>query len=269
MELLDLSVNASKSAVNDCVEHALDGLTLPEKLMFDAIPRELLGSILDIGIGAGRTTAPISNIFEEYIGIDISEPSLAHARERFPHLELRCEDARDLTYENAFTCIFFSFNGIDLVNFKDRARIIANLHRALRPGGYLVYSTHSLSHESAERWVKQFFVYEMKWGRGIFPVSIRKLWNRCRLFCRGRIDRESGIGVVNDPALHFGLLMAYVEINSELRRLRDAGFDTVMMVGNKKTAPGFDEKDMWVYLLNRKLDKPVEDVFSSRSAHGY
>lgn len=252
-ELRNIKTNSSRSAVADCVVRAEWGLTPPEQWMLAAVPSDFRESILDIGIGAGRTTGPLSQAFKKYVGVDIAEPSLEVARKRFPELDLRSEDARYLPYENEFSCIFFSFNGIDVVNFNDRMRIFRAVWKALRPGGYFIFSSHSLVHENVNRWATQFAIYELKSGSELLPVSMRKCFNRARLFWSGKIDQKAGIGVLNDPALDFGILNTYVDPDSETVRLKDSGFETLARVGERKSAPGFDEKDAWIYFLTRKL----------------
>ena len=54
------------------------------------------GRVLDIAVGAGRTTGLLSRYAATYVGVDIAESMVDLARERFPDVDLRVGDARDL-----------------------------------------------------------------------------------------------------------------------------------------------------------------------------
>src|SRR2546425_3026683 len=90
-----------------------DGLwPIEAELIRQYVPR--FGRILDIGCGAGRTTAALVREGYDTVGIDLSEQLLAAAQRRFPHLPLLRTDATDLSFSDGrFHAGLFSFNGID------------------------------------------------------------------------------------------------------------------------------------------------------------
>lgn len=55
-------------------------------------------------------------------------------------------DARDLAGigNEAFSFVFFSYNGIDSVSHADRLRILNSAHRVLRLCGWFAFSSHNL-----------------------------------------------------------------------------------------------------------------------------
>jgi phosphatidylethanolamine/phosphatidyl-N-methylethanolamine N-methyltransferase len=98
--------------------------------------RNVGGRILEIGVGTGLS-------FEDYdatteiVGIDISEPMIARARERiksgrYPFVkELAVMDAHELTYEDtSFDCVVGQFV-ITLV--EDPERVLTECARVVRP----------------------------------------------------------------------------------------------------------------------------------------
>ena len=101
------------------------------------------GRILDVGIGTGRTTTLLRLLSNDYVGIDYVPEMVDAARERHPGVDLHHGDARDLSAfgDGEFDLISFSYNGIDAVGHEDRQRVLKEFHRALRPGGCLMYST--------------------------------------------------------------------------------------------------------------------------------
>jgi SAM-dependent methyltransferase len=100
--------------------------------------------VIDVGCGCGATTIDFAARVGpggEVLGLDISEPMLARARERTAqNLVVRFERADATVYD-------FEPNGADLVAsrfgvmfFADPARSFANLRKGLKPGGRLVFA---------------------------------------------------------------------------------------------------------------------------------
>jgi SAM-dependent methyltransferase len=100
--------------------------------------------VIDVGCGCGATTIDFATRVSpggEVLGLDVSEPMLARARERAPqNLPIRFERADATVYD-------FEPNGADLVAsrfgvmfFADPARSFANLREGLKPGGRLVFA---------------------------------------------------------------------------------------------------------------------------------
>jgi ubiquinone/menaquinone biosynthesis C-methylase UbiE len=105
--------------------------------------------MLDIGVGAGRTTKHFYPLTAEYLGIDNSVEMIEACRKRFPHLlekTFQVGDAREMSCfaDNLFDVIMFSFNGIDYVSHDDRLRILAEVHRVGKPGAMFCFSSHNL-----------------------------------------------------------------------------------------------------------------------------
>jgi SAM-dependent methyltransferase len=100
--------------------------------------------VIDVGCGCGATTIDFAarvGPSGEVLGLDISEPMLARARERAPQNQpLRFELADATVYD-------FEPNGADLVAsrfgimfFADPAKSFANLRKGLKPGGRLAFA---------------------------------------------------------------------------------------------------------------------------------
>lgn len=122
--------DAGDDAVMAAYGHAVDG-----------------ARVLDVGIGAGRTTSLLAPRAARYLGVDVAPAMLARARRAHPGRDLRLADARDLSGivgDGQFDLVTFSYNGIDAVDHEDRLRVLAEVRRALVAGGLAVLSTHSL-----------------------------------------------------------------------------------------------------------------------------
>lgn len=122
-----------------------DYLTAAEQLLFETHLKQGI-SLLDLGVGGGRTTPHLSRIASRYIGIDYSEEMIRACRAKFPELRFEVQDAADLSLfaDESFDTIVFSFNGIDyLVPSEKRERCLHECYRVLKQGGTFIFSCHN------------------------------------------------------------------------------------------------------------------------------
>src|SRR4051812_49136097 len=85
-----------QAAVAD--EYVMGELQAPERVIIERFAdRVEQGTVLDIGVGAGRTTGHLRAISGHYIGIDYAEAMIDRARVAHPDVDLRQGDARDLS----------------------------------------------------------------------------------------------------------------------------------------------------------------------------
>jgi SAM-dependent methyltransferase len=188
-------------------------------------------------------------MFQRYVGIDYSQPMIASAKEFYPEQDLRVMDARHLKFRNPFDCVIFSYNGIDSVSYADRQLIFSEVKNVLKPGGYFIYSTHNLQHRRTDRWLNKFFVPELTDSWRAFALGLP---NRLRNFRKQWIDQERGIAWINDFAHRFTLCSMSVDVEKEAEILKAQGLPALLFIGEKKTGPGFDPADHWVYVVTRK-----------------
>ena len=119
-----------------------------ENLVVDFVGND--ATVLDVGCGAGRTTIPLAEMGLEVIGVDLSEAMIEAARRQAGaagvEVEFRVMDAMVLDFPEAhFDIALFSYNGIELVPGSEGKRcVFEQVHRILKPGGRLIFSSHSL-----------------------------------------------------------------------------------------------------------------------------
>lgn len=134
---------------------SLARLTPCEKLLFDSYLKPG-SSILDLGVGGGRTTPYLSSLAKHYVGIDYAREMIATCRQRFPHLQFEVGNAADLSNfsSSSFDAVVMAFNGIDYVIPDDaRFRALQEIRRVLKPDGILIFS----SHNPRSIWVRPFW----------------------------------------------------------------------------------------------------------------
>jgi ubiquinone/menaquinone biosynthesis C-methylase UbiE len=145
--LQEEAVNLRTYRVPEVASHyaGLHYLTPCERLFFRAYIKPGM-SVLDLGVGGGRTTAYLSRVASRYVGVDYSEPMIDACRSKFPDLHFMLADASDLSAfpNSTFDAIVFSFNGLDyVVPDKKRLRCLQECSRVLRDQGVLIFSSHN------------------------------------------------------------------------------------------------------------------------------
>lgn len=222
------------------------GLFLSEHLAFSYLERCAQGSVLDIGVGAGRTTPYLARQFESYLGIDYSAPLIAAAKRLFPHQTFLVMDVRQLSIPSRFDCVVFSYNGLDYICQEERQDVLRRIGLLLHPGGIFIYSTHNVDYKRVPVWLSTFFVHELVCGRQTARLVVRRA-KRFRLQ-----KRFADYAYVNDPGFGFSLLTRYASVPTERDALATLGFCPLATIGQNKADATFDSDDSWVYLVAQK-----------------
>ena len=124
---------------------SLNYLTPCERLLFDEYLTPGM-TILDLGVGGGRTTPSLSSLAGRYVGADYAAEMISACQNKFPHLEFENVDAADLSMfaTSSFDAVVMAFNGIDsLFPDESRYRAFREMHRVLKPKGILIFSAHN------------------------------------------------------------------------------------------------------------------------------
>jgi SAM-dependent methyltransferase len=125
---------------------SLNYLTPCERLLFDEYLSPGM-TILDLGVGGGRTTPYLSSIASRYAGADYAAEMIAACRRKFPNLEFENVGAADLSIfaASSFDAVVMAFNGMDSVTpDESRYRALREIHRVLKPKGVLIFSSHNV-----------------------------------------------------------------------------------------------------------------------------
>lgn len=121
-----------------------------ENALFDKYRHEIAAAnVLDIGVGAGRTTIHLLADCRSYHAIDYAPRMIDACRKRFtacPAETFSVGDVRNLSAHatGSYDFVLFSFNGLDYISHEDRSTALREIRRTLRSCGLFLFSTHSL-----------------------------------------------------------------------------------------------------------------------------
>lgn len=210
--------------------------------------------VLDIGVGAGRTTGLLLPISRDYVGIDYTSEMVQACRKRHPGVRVEQMDARDLRAfaDGQFALVMFSFNGIDSVDRADRVKVLGEVHRVLEPGGLFLFSAHNNDGpgRGEQPQVHVPFTWnpiKLGWRSMKAIAQLPRSWaNHQRL--RALNETHADWSVMNAGAHAFGIVVLYTTMAEQKRQLRENGFDCEAVFDNargQRVFDGADTRDMW------------------------
>jgi SAM-dependent methyltransferase len=217
------------------------------------------GAVLDLGVGTGRTVPFLRPLAGRYVGVDFAAEMVSACRARFPDVDLRQGDARDLAAfaDHEFDLVLFSFNGIDYMPPEDRPRALSEVFRVLRPGGVFVFSTHNLNALDRSA-IGRFRLPPIVWTPRPLRLAARlarlaasalRAWRNHHRLAR-EVRQTEEWAFVNDGAHASSLLTCYVRPAAQLEALRAAGFSGDIAVYGQDGLPAkVDARDTFLHIV--------------------
>jgi len=234
----------------------------PEKTIVQILAPMLADAkMLDVGVGAGRTTEYFAPIVKSYTAVDFSAGMIECCRSkyssRFPQARFAVGDAKDLKeFENEkFDFILFSFNGVDYMPVTARVQCLQKARTLLAPGGYLAFSTHNIF---SLRKLTVGAVFKLRWNMLATMAKVaRRMKVRKMNAAALRTIETSDYVFVNDGSHDFGLKQCFIRPSYQLQMLRDCGYQSIRVFELGSGKEHATEKDIcstedgWIYFLCR------------------
>jgi ubiquinone/menaquinone biosynthesis C-methylase UbiE len=229
-----------------------------EKTILDKYGPELRDQpVLDLGVGAGRTTSHLLALTQDYHGVDYAATMVHQCQQRFPKVKFSVCDSRDMSAfrDGQFALVFFSFNGMDYVTPSERLVVLKEVWRIVRPGGLFVFSSHN-----GDRTIHSAFHHSnIEWSA--HPVKLLRGWYYYLLgwgyYLRNRKLQVTGsdYAIINDSAHSYRLLTYYISKVNQLKQLVTQGFTDIQMVdkdGAWTDSTVLDRRSPNIYYVARK-----------------
>jgi ubiquinone/menaquinone biosynthesis C-methylase UbiE len=254
-QVLPNLVNKETFARADVVEYFqhLDALFAPEKVILEKLlPAIRNKKILDLGIGAGRTTKYLLQISSDYTGVDYVPQFARETSRKYPGAKILCGDARDLKEfeDNSFDFVLFSFNGLDCISAEDRLKALKEINRVLKKGGFFMFSSHNRDYR---------YFKKLPWQQKIqYDLNYLKF----SLYCLYHLPKHlkmkkheiyaDDYALINDPDHRFSLLLYYISIEKQVKQLTDIGFSDIEAYDMQGNLVKSDTSSHWIYYLAKK-----------------
>jgi SAM-dependent methyltransferase len=228
------SINKStmRAAVKEYQSTVVEGLNSQEKAALESVAGEISNArILDIGVGAGRTVRPLLDHSKQYVGLDYTQEMIDHCRREFPGVRFEQADARSMSgfADASFDLVFFSCNGISMVDHAGRLDILREVRRVLTPTGSFAFSTCNRNSRQYEAWFRfpDFQITRnplkllVRSGRFVALTALRA---RNRIRYRQQETKTDEHSIVNDVGHHYQTMLYFIGIPQQIRQLEQAGF---------------------------------------------
>jgi ubiquinone/menaquinone biosynthesis C-methylase UbiE len=108
------------------------------------------GRVLDLGCGTGRLLIPLARRGFDVVGVDLSDAMLRVAAENCTRAGVRAQLLRanlvelDCLRSGTFDCALCLFSTLGMIQgAANRQRVLAHVHRVLRPGGRFALHAHN------------------------------------------------------------------------------------------------------------------------------
>jgi len=222
----------------------------------DSLPRM---TMLDMGVGGGRTTQHFAKVVADYTGIDYSADMVSACQQRFagslqPDSFAVC-DARDMSRfpDNTFDFILFSFNGLDYIEHGDRIQALQEIQRVGKPGGYFCFSTHNLQGmEQTFNWRTHLSFNPINTYTNLVMWALLRVFNRSLTL---PLLKTSAHAMIRDEPHNFQLRTYHIRPQDQLDQLL-AGFTDIKTYswqsGLEISNSELDSTlEMWLYYLCR------------------
>jgi SAM-dependent methyltransferase len=213
--------------------------------------------VLDIGCGAGRTTAFLRSFDIDYTGVDYSERMVSQCLGRLPGANCSQCDARDMSRfgDGTFDFVLFSNNGLDSLTHEDRLTAIGEVNRVLRDGGVFVFSTHNRGYRHARQEPKLELSWDPSRQARALIRYVRRSYHRMKN--RGLERFEEDYCILNDSSHLFRLVTYYISVPKQVDQLAGLGFQALDAYGRDGMPVPLDAEDdesSWIYYVARKSE---------------
>lgn len=185
-------------------------------------------SMLDIGMGAGRTTLHFSHLFKRYVGLDFSKSMVDISTKRFknsPNCSFIHGDARQMKMfsDSIFDFILFSFNGIDCVSIDDRIKVLQEVKRVAVSGATFFFSFHN------SYAIPKLFNYQFPKNPCKYYKEYKRFKGVNRLNSKPEILLQSDFVLVKDGDWNFKAEYVYAKPEAQIAQLKHIGFENIQL----------------------------------------
>ena len=199
--------------------------------------------ILDVGVGAGRTTRYLAPLARRYEAVDYSPVMVSYLESALPGISVHQADFCDLALfdDDSFDFVFAPDNVIDALPPEGRLQALAEVSRLLRPEGVFAFSAHNL------RYKRAFSPPRLDWSSNPYRLGRNALkfaygwWNHLRI--RQLRMTTTEFALLNDPGHFYACLHYYAARPAVDRQLTAVGLSLIDVFDRRGSAVAGQDDD--------------------------
>jgi len=217
--------------------------------------------ILDIGVGTGRTSLYLAPLARRYLATDYSPVMVRHMHRAMPDIQVLQADMCHMPElaDASFDFVLASNCVFDASGHRERLETLREIHRVLRPGGLLMFSTHN------RNWVHALRGPRLRRSRNPVTQALLGLhWMR-GVAHHARLRRmqvfTDEYAILNDGAHDFRLMHYNIDPDRQRQQLEAQGFATLEVLdeNGRARSPGDHAPDCaWLLYVARMRDRPAD-----------
>ncbi len=136
--------------------------------------------ILDLGCGPGLYAEKLARMGHRVTGMDISSGSIRHAQQSASanalDISYQHGDYLSLNDENRFDLVILIYTDLGVLLPADRARVIENVYRALKPGGTFIFDVLNVHRTNEKTTPKNWEISEGGFWRNHPYLALSESW---------------------------------------------------------------------------------------------
>lgn len=246
-ELLACHLNLS----NDAASRSLDAITKTIQFLRSQNFIKVGNKVLDLGCGPGLYAEKLAMQGISISGVDISESSIAHAKESARKqgldIEYQVLDFLNLSYENTFDVVMQIYGELNVFSPKDRDQLLKAIHLSLIPKGLFIFDITTRHHRMKQDTLSTWYISE------------NDFWSKEKaLVLESHIDYPEASAwldqyiVLSDHSQKVFRNWFLDYTKDEIIEILDrAGFDVIMLMSDLKGTPYYEGSE-WMGIVAQK-----------------
>jgi|SRR5665648_108958 len=184
--------------------------------------------------------------------------SVRRSSRNTPKFSFKTADAQDMTFfeDNYFDFVLFSWCGIDYVDHEGRQKILGEIRRIIKKGGYFYFQSHNLNYLIRKCSIclsknPSKLAWDISRLLRLRLLNGRKVWK----IIRTPLRKQQHL-LYNDNTYGFKLKTYFITPVEQIEQLSNFGFACIRVLSlwtGGQIKDSANTKDAWLYFLSKAI----------------
>ena len=209
--------------------------------------------LLDLGCGPGLYSENFYGQGFDVTGIDISQSSIDYAKEQAEGFQYRikyiCQDYLKIDYQNEFDVITLIYGDLCVLSHEDRKILLNKVHKALKPGGFIVFDVFTKYFFSKEEAEQSWYISD---DEGFWSEEEHLLLQSHFKYKKDkvRLDKYTMLLANGEVRTHH-IWKHYFSLKRCINMMEESGFNVKEYWSNLQGKP-FEKESPWIGMIAQK-----------------